>query len=116
MVREMAHGCLVAQGYHVIVAANGAEAMELAGCHQEPIHLLLTDLVMPQMNGRELAHAMRERDPDLQVLYMSGHPLDVLQEEDWLDEGMEFLPKPFTVPELLHRVRELLNRPDSNGL
>jgi PAS domain S-box-containing protein len=105
MVRRMAERTLRRAGYQVRVAANGQEAIRICRESTDPIDLLLTDVVMPGMNGRELARLLRQERPDLLVLLMSGYTHLQLQLEREAGE-ISFLQKPFTVDQLLARVRE----------
>ncbi|MBI5835558.1 MAG: response regulator, partial [Armatimonadetes bacterium] len=98
------------QGYTVLATGSPLDALRLAGDHAGRIDLLLTDVVMPEMNGRELAATLVSRYPRLRCLYMSGYPADVVAERGVLDAGTDFLPKPFTVKELSAKVREVLGR------
>lgn len=95
-------------GYYVLAARNGAEALELAGRKAENLGLLLTDLVLPGLSGSALADRLRERWPDLRVLFMSGHPPEVQQRAGGYVEGGNFLQKPFTPDTMIRRVAELL--------
>jgi len=108
-VREVAVRSLQAAGYRVLVASNGSEALELAAHERSHLALLLTDIIMPGLNGRELAEELRSRRPDLRVLYMSGYTQDVISKAGVLDSGLEFLAKPFTAADLQERVREVLD-------
>lgn len=108
-VREVAVAALQAHGYRVLQAANGEEALRLAQNLKEPLHLLLTDVVMPGMSGAVLAQYMRERFPDMKVLYTSGYTENVIVQHGVLEEGISFLPKPYRPADLAHRVREVLD-------
>jgi two-component system cell cycle sensor histidine kinase/response regulator CckA len=110
IVRELAVRVLRDAGYRVLTAARGDEALATARHHTAPIDLLVTDVVMPGMNGRELAHAMLADRPSLAVLYMSGYAEELTAPHGVLPRGREFLAKPFTPQELVARVRELLDR------
>ncbi|HMK52893.1 MAG TPA: PAS domain S-box protein, partial [Thermodesulfobacteriota bacterium] len=110
-VRELAHRLLHQQGYNVLEADNGKEALGIAQeTHGETIHLLLTDVVMPQMGGKELADQLKIMRPDLKVLYTSGYTDDAIVHHGTLDPGTHFLQKPFSPKTLLHKVREVLDR------
>ncbi len=107
-VRDLALEILELHGYRVLQAAGGAEAMEVSRSHPETIHLLLTDVVMPGMTGKELADRLRAERPDMRVLYMSGYTEATIMHHGVLDEGVEYLPKPFTADKLALRVQQVL--------
>ena len=109
-VRALARETLDGHGYTVIPAAAPAEALRLAGSHSGPIHLLVTDVVLPQFSGRGLAERLAPEHRDLRVLYMSGYTDDSIVRQGMLEEGTAFLQKPFTPYTLLLKVREVLNR------
>jgi two-component system cell cycle sensor histidine kinase/response regulator CckA len=108
-LRELARELLEANGYKVIEAERGEKAMHLVEHSQTPIDLLLTDVVMPGIGGRQLAKRLLELRPGLHVLYMSGYTDDVISNRGVLPENTLLLPKPFTRAILLRRVREALN-------
>ncbi|MGH7315304.1 MAG: ATP-binding protein, partial [Candidatus Rokuibacteriota bacterium] len=108
-VRELARDILRASGYTVLEARNGPEALLLCERHQGPLDLLLTDVVMPRMSGRELAERLAPLRPDLSVLYMSGYTDDAIIRHGVLGAGTAFLQKPFTPAALVQRVRETLD-------
>jgi PAS domain S-box-containing protein len=110
-VRNLAREVLRRQGYTVLSAKDGIEALNLAESHDGPVHLLLTDVVMPGMNGRELYARAAVLRPGLKVLFMSGYPEDVIAHRGVLDEGVRFVQKPFSVQSLAAKVRETLGRP-----
>jgi PAS domain S-box-containing protein len=109
-VRALARETLDGHGYAVIPAAAPAEALQLAGSHSGPIHLLVTDVVLPQLSGRGLAERLAPEHRDLRVLYMSGYTDDAIVRHGMLEEGTAFLQKPFTPFTLLWKVREVLDR------
>jgi len=109
LVRVLARKVLEQAGYRVLVAAGGAEALALAERHDGPIHLLLTDVVMPEMSGRELMRRLIERRPGVRVLYMSGYADEAIARHGVLDPGTAFMQKPFTPGVLAHRVRDVLD-------
>jgi len=110
-VRELTHMVLSERGYKVIEALTPEDAERLAGNNGADIHLLLTDVVMPRMSGRELAKRLTGRYPNLRVLYMSGYTYNVIAQDGTLEEGISFLQKPFTPQVLTQKVREALDRP-----
>ncbi len=109
IVRQMAAEILRDSGYHVLDAKNGPEALRLGRQHPGVIHLMLTDVVMPQMSGRELAEQLTPLRRDMKVLYMSGYTDDAIVHHGVLDEGTAFIGKPFTPRNLTRKVRELLD-------
>ncbi len=108
-LRRLACRVLDPAGYAVLAAATGEEALRLLEEHQQPIHLLLTDLVMPGMSGRHLAEHLALTHPALKVLYMSGYTSDTLVRHGVLEAQVAFLSKPFTAVSLLQKVREVLD-------
>jgi PAS domain S-box-containing protein len=108
-LRYLARQFLEKQGYRVIEAADGAVAMQISVAHEGMIHLLLTDVIMPGMNGRELAQRISEIRPNTKVLYMSGYTENVIGHNGTLDAGVRLLQKPFTLRELKSKVREVLD-------
>ncbi len=95
-------------GYTVLAAASPAEAMQRSAEHGGPIHLLITDVVMPQMNGRELAERIGSERRGLKSLFMSGYTANVIAHRGVLDEGVSFIAKPFTLNALAAKIREAL--------
>ena len=108
-VREYAREVLEAQGYTVLIAGDGADALRVAGAHPGRIHLLLTDVVMPRMSGRELAERLGKLRPDVTVLYMSGYPDRAVVDHGILDPDMTFLQKPISTDVLARKVREVMD-------
>jgi len=108
-LRYLARQYLEKQGYRVIEAADGAVAMQIAVAHEGVIHLLLTDVIMPGMNGRELAQRISEIRPNVKVLYMSGYTENVIGQDGMLDAGVRLLQKPFNLRDLKSKVREVLD-------
>ena len=109
-VRRMTRMVLRRCGYTVLEAADGQEAVAASRGHRGPIHLLLTDLVMPRMGGRELAGAVAASRPGTRVLFMSGYTDDVLVHQGVESSAADFLHKPFTLDALARKVREVLDR------
>ncbi len=110
-VRELAQEVLDHQGYTILPAKNGKSALELIAAHDGPVHLLLTDVVMPGMNGKELYREAVAHHPKLKVLYMSGYTDNVIAHRGVLDDNVAFIQKPFTVEAIATKVREVLNKP-----
>lgn len=96
-------------GYTVLEAENGVDALLLVDRYTDVIDLLITDVVMPQMGGRELAERFREIRPDVPVIYTSGYTDTAIVHEGVLEPGLAFLQKPFTPAALAHKVREVLD-------
>ena len=107
-VRQMIIASLEVSGYKVLEAAHGRAAIELAGQHPGTIDLLLTDVIMPGMTGKELAVALSLIRPDMKVLFISGYSGDVIAKRGVLDDDVAYLPKPFTPSVLAAKVREVL--------
>lgn len=110
IVRELTVQILEAEGYHVLEAMNETEAFRIAGEYQAAIHLLLTDIVMPGMDGKELAERLHQQRPDMRVLFMSGSGNHQLTDQDAVDRELTYLPKPFSTEILRHTVRAMLDR------
>jgi len=108
-VRILAQGVLQQHGYHVLLADNGRQALSIMAGYDGPVQLLLTDVVMPEMNGRELYENIVKDHPDIRVLYMSGYTENVIAHRGVLDAGVQFIQKPFTVNALAAKVRETLD-------
>jgi PAS domain S-box-containing protein len=110
-LRRLARQSLENQGYNVIDAPDGAAAIKISQAHPGPIHLLLTDVIMPGMNGRELANKLSPTRLEMRVLFMSGYTENHIGHNGTLDEGITLLQKPFTLPALKAKVREMLDTP-----
>jgi len=108
-VRRLTQNVLRRHGYEVLVASGADEAIPLVEKHAGPIHLLLTDVVMPRVNGKDLAALLVRIRPDLKVLYMSGYPANVINPGGVLDDGVAFLQKPVTPSALLSKVRAVID-------
>jgi two-component system, cell cycle sensor histidine kinase and response regulator CckA len=110
LLREVTCDLLQIAGYRVISAESPHEALHLAQCHIGPIDILLTDVSMPTMNGRELAAQLGETWPNMKVLYVSGYADDILLEGSHgaLEKGLAFLQKPYSLLALSRRIREVL--------
>jgi signal transduction histidine kinase/ActR/RegA family two-component response regulator len=108
-VLEVAAEALRLQGYTVLTASSPAEALQLAQSYPEPLHLLITDVVMPVMSGRDLAEYLMRLHPQLRVLYVSGYTENTIVHHGVLETGVHFLPKPYTPAQLIQKVREALD-------
>ena len=113
MVRRVVARTLAELGYRVLEAIDGEEALGVAGAHEGEIHLLLTDVIMPRMSGRELVATLLPRRPALRILYCSGYTDDTVLRHGIQTEGLMFLQKPFTTEGLARKVREVLDRPST---
>jgi CheY-like chemotaxis protein len=109
-IRAIAAQCLARVGYRVVVCCDGAQAFD-AAVAAAPVHLLITDVIMPDINGRELSQRLLMRQPKMKVLFTSGYTADIIGRHGILDPGMEFLPKPYGPKDLVRRVREVLDGP-----
>ena len=108
-VRSLLRRILEGLGHRVLSARDGAEALEIEAAHAGPIDLLVSDVIMPNMRGREIAERMGVARPGIGVLFVSGYPRDDIVRDGVLDPGVNFLQKPFDKGELVARVNELLN-------
>jgi CheY-like chemotaxis protein len=111
MLRTVCGQFLKSLGYRVLDAAGPAAALDLAVRFEGSIHVLLTDMIMPGMNGRQLAEKLAAIKPGLKVLYMSGYTADMIDVQDVLGSGAQFLGKPFSRDDLGSKLRELLGAP-----
>jgi PAS domain S-box-containing protein len=109
ILRQLIKAALEMNGYKVLEARNARDAVELCEQNKPPIHLMLTDVVMPKMSGRELAQRLARLRPELKVIYMSGYAEDVLLRQGVLDSSITFLQKPFRQYELTAKVRKVLD-------
>jgi CheY-like chemotaxis protein len=112
VIRRLAHRILSSRGYQVLVASDGTDAMRVAEQHEGRIHLMLTDVVMPNMNGIELAHALSQARPDMQILFMSGYVPEASHGDSPMQHTLE---KPFTAESLAAKVREVLRVGQTTG-
>ncbi len=110
-VRAAVRQVLERQGYTVLEAPHGNAALALATAHEGPIHLLLTDVVMPGLSGRQVADQLKQLRPDTRVLYASGYTDDAVVRHGVLEAGIAYLQKPFTTGGLARKVREVLDHP-----
>jgi CheY-like chemotaxis protein len=110
-VRNLLQEVLTESGYRVLSAASGAEALRVSRAHAGVLDLLLTDVVMPGMGGREVATMLSAERPGLRVLFASGYTAEAIARQGILEPGTDLIHKPFTPDALLRRVREKLERP-----
>jgi PAS domain S-box-containing protein len=109
LLAKVTRDFLASSGYRVLVAAEASEALHIAGEFAGRIHLLLTDVVMPHMNGRELSEELLKLRPEVKVLFMSGHTAGVISQNALLAEDVAFIEKPFTQEALARKIRQLLD-------
>jgi CheY-like chemotaxis protein len=110
-VRPLIAQALRLYGYTVLEAGNGADALDIAGREPDAIDLLLTDIVMPGMNGRELAEQLLAEQPTLHVLYTSGYPADTIIRHGIAHASTAYLEKPYLPEDLAHKIRDVLDAP-----
>jgi CheY-like chemotaxis protein len=109
-VRHLASSILESQGYNVLRANNGQEGLRVAReCKGQPIHLVITDVIMPQMGGKVMAEWLKTTYPDIKVLFTSGYTDDAIARHGVLEPGVAFLPKPYTTATLARKVRAMLD-------
>ena len=109
-VLKLAKTMLEKFGYTVLTTNTPAEAIRLAEANASTIHLVLTDIIMPEMNGRELANQLRILNPNFNILFMSGYTADVIAHRGMLDKGECFIHKPFSINDLAVKMREALEQ------
>jgi CheY-like chemotaxis protein len=110
-VRQLTRDVLVQHGYAVLEASCGKDAIKVAHKYNSTLSLLLTDLIMPGMTGKDLADRLVESHPDLKVLFMSGYTDNIIVHHGMLDEDVQFIQKPFSPSQLLQKVRQVLAEP-----
>jgi CheY-like chemotaxis protein len=110
LVRQLTHEILRRNGYRVLEAADGVEALAVVREYAGHIDLMLTDVVMPRMSGHELVEQARPVRPDMRILYVSGYSEEAIARQGQLTQGIELLSKPFTPGVLTAKIRELLDR------
>ena len=108
-MRRFAVQALSASGCRVFAAADGSEAITLAGGYDGGIDILLTDVVLPGLNGREVADGMKQARPGIKVIYTSGYTQDLIANRGVLDSDVRYLPKPYTTEQIAAEVREALH-------
>ena len=110
-VRELTKTVLEAHGYCVLEATNGVEALAVVERHPDEIHLLLTDVILPGMNGMDLSRRLRALRPKLKVLFTSGYPAEVIARRGVVERDVAYLPKPVSPDTLVAKVRDVLAEP-----
>jgi len=113
-VRDIVVSSLEQYGYHIIQAENGPEAIKKAKAAREPVHLLLSDVVMPEMSGFELSKKICELYPEVRVCFMSGYADGMIDNHDMVDEEAHFIQKPFSTQALVSKIREILDSHDDD--
>lgn len=108
MLLELAVTILEEQGYNVLSAESPEEAMTIAREYNNPIHLLVTDVVMPGMNGWELKEALAPLYPEIKTIFMSGYTADIIAHKGIIEKGTAFLQKPFTISVLTEKIRQVI--------
>lgn len=108
IVRDLTHAMLSQLGYRVLVAETAKKCLDLAKAHGDSIDLLLTDVVMPEMSGKELHAQIAKLNPDIRVLFMSGYTANIIAHRGILDEGVQFIQKPFSLQALAEKIRHVL--------
>jgi CheY-like chemotaxis protein len=108
-VRDLAKQVLALAGYTVITASNGIDALRVCEKHSDKIHLVLTDVVMPEMGGRVFVKQLAKTRPDIKILYMSGYTDDAIDNHGTLDPGTHLIAKPFSLTDLRLKVRNVLD-------
>lgn len=110
MIRKIARTTLQHYGYRILEAQEGQEALKISHEHKEPIHLIVTDVVMPRMSGPEFAQRMKYLRPETRVLYMSGYADEAIFRHEVLAPGVNFIEKPFSPEGLARKVREVIDK------
>ncbi|HNT35952.1 MAG TPA: response regulator, partial [bacterium] len=108
-ILRLAQTMLERWGYRVLTASKPSEAIQIAQSYPESIHLLITDVIMPEMNGRDLTRHIASLRPGMKVLFTSGYTANVIAHHGVLDAGVHFMQKPFSMEDLAHKVREALD-------
>lgn len=115
MVRDLTSDALRQAGYTALVAEHGARALELAGSHAGTIHMLITDVVMPELSGVQLAERLRRERPSLRTIFMSGYTEETIDQHGLEAGRAAFLAKPFMTETLLRKVRSVLDATSTTG-
>ncbi len=110
-ILEMGTLMLRSLGYTILPAATPSEALRLVQTHEGPIDLLISDVIMPAMNGKDLSDQLKQIKPGIKCLFMSGYTADIIAKHGMLDEAIHFIQKPFSIPEMATKIRGLLDEP-----
>ncbi len=110
VVRSFAVRALKRQGYEVFEASTGLEALDVMAEHNDKIDIVVSDVVMPEMDGPTLLKELRKKNPDLKIIFVSGYPHEAFETSLDKNEHFAFLPKPFSLPQLAAKVKEQLGR------
>ena len=108
-LRKLVQIVLEQNGYKILEAINGEDALRVAEAYDGPIDMIITDVVMPRVGGRELINRLQPVYPDIKVIFMSGHTDSTIAHHGLLETGINFIQKPFSIRELAKKVREILN-------
>jgi len=109
-IRRMIQLTMESEGYTILAATNGQEAIEISSSYEGDIHLLLTDVIMPKLNGQELANTVQQSRPEMEVIFMSGYTDDAISHHGVLEPGVHFIQKPITPSILAKKLREVLKK------
>jgi CheY-like chemotaxis protein len=109
-VRELVAEVLVSSGYQVIMASDGQDAVAQFMAHRDDINLILMDMIMPRLSGKEASDQILQHDPRARIIFISGYTMDFIRQRDLVDERTELIMKPVQPFELLRKIRELLDR------
>jgi len=112
LLKDLAYKTLRKAGYRVLTAGDGQDALEIIHTFEDRIHVLLTDVVMPRMGGKELAKQARALRPEIKILYMSGYPAGVVSDPDIMGHEADFIEKPISAEVLSRKLREIIDRHD----
>ena len=115
-LREVTGEILESAGYRVLKTRSAAEAASVFGEYKTIVRLLLTDVVLPGQNGRDLANALRSVCPKLKIIFISGYPENVVTEQGIQEEGMFYLPKPFSLQSLTRKVKQVLEQKEAANI
>ena len=108
-ILEMGTLMLKALGYAILPAATPSDALRIVASHEGPIDLLISDVIMPAMNGKDLSDQIKQIKPDVKCLFMSGYTADIIAKHGMLDEEIHFIQKPFSIPEMASKIRGILD-------